>query len=170
VRYAARTPQYPCIEENHDDRPHWHRSCQFPEMWFCLKLGADRGCAHICLMKQHNLPVVIQGLEITSITGTSANWDISADALPDPICPGCGTRSVSRHSRYERRGICRSRVSRYGSRSRSRGGDAATPIVAVPYSSRGCLTSLRSAPVVRGGLPKSSPSSATLPEGDQENG
>jgi hypothetical protein len=72
-------------------------------MWFCLKLGADRGCAHIRLMKQHNLPVVIQGLEITSITGTSANWDISADALPDPICPGCGTRSVSRHSRYERR-------------------------------------------------------------------
>jgi hypothetical protein len=63
-------------------------------MWFCLKLGADRGCAHIRLMKQHNLPVVIQGLEITSITGTSANWDISADALPDPICPGCGTRSA----------------------------------------------------------------------------
>jgi hypothetical protein len=47
---------------------------------------------------------------------------------------------------------------------------AATPIAAVPYSSKGCLTSLRSAPVVRGGLPKSSPSSATLPEGDQENG
>jgi hypothetical protein len=50
-------------------------------------------------MKQHNLPVVIQGLEITSITKTSTNWDISADALPDPICPGCGTRSVCRHSR-----------------------------------------------------------------------
>jgi hypothetical protein len=39
-------------------------------MWFCLKLGADRGCAHIRLMKQHNLPVVIQGREITSITRT----------------------------------------------------------------------------------------------------
>jgi hypothetical protein len=54
-------------------------------------------------MKQHNLPVVIQGLEITSITRTSTNWHMSADAIPDPICPGCGTRSVSRHSRYERR-------------------------------------------------------------------
>ena len=42
------------------------------------------------------------------------NWDISADALPDPISPGCGTRSVSRHSRYERaiEGICRSWGSR----------------------------------------------------------
>src|SRR5450755_3888092 len=26
VRYPARTPQRPCIEENHDDRPHWHWS------------------------------------------------------------------------------------------------------------------------------------------------
>jgi transposase len=54
-------------------------------------------------MKQHNLPVVIQGLEITSITRVSTNWDISADALPEPICLGCGTRSVSRHSRCEPR-------------------------------------------------------------------
>jgi hypothetical protein len=57
------------------------------------------GVVPICLMKQRNLSVVIQGVEITSIARTSTNWDISADALPDPIRPGRGTRSASRHSR-----------------------------------------------------------------------
>ena len=59
--------------------------------------------AQIPGMKQHYLPVVIQGLEITSVTRKPASWEISADALPDPICPGCGRPSVSCHSGYERR-------------------------------------------------------------------
>jgi hypothetical protein len=54
-------------------------------MRFCLKLGADRGCAHIRSMKPHNLPVVIQDLEFILITRMSTNWDISAGAIPDPI-------------------------------------------------------------------------------------